>query len=1137
MAFSDDDLKLVMTVDPDTSAITKELDQLGGTVDKIADDGMEKITKSLKAQRDQIASANQLLGPRADLLKQEVANRWEMVEAQKALDDAKATEELNLRRPVATAPQSQAASSDISNPQQLLAQLKALDQQKEALKSIQSMLDPTLLTERVRLTEMERDLKAQLAVETIRQTMSDEAAVRKRINQEKELMQELGKLKELEDSIRKETEQQTEELTLQQDELQKVNAALEQQQEIVERLAVALDPSLIQRRIDLSEQEAEARAKIAAVEESLRSKVPTSSRAPDARRNAARELTSEINKQRDAQAALQAMDDPALTALRMRTRAEGDITAELQHQSEVAALRSKMDPDSIADTVRKQREMTEAQETYNAALKRADADPIRDAAKELTKEILQQREIRASLNALEDPALANLRARSDSEKSITAELQHQADLAAIRAQMEPKALADAVRRQRELTKAQEELSKAKSAEQHEQGRPGTFQRLFSDPGKALSDMAANASKFFSEMGSEFGKGGVGGVIDKTLGGGGEKEGGAGATNMLLGGILGGQGGGDVLGQVGGMLGTAIAGPAGAVVGEMVGKAVQGGIELPAKIVADGFALIGSSLNELSGTLGPIGMGLELASGAAEAFVGAVATVSPALASVIGPLAKLPAVLKGILETLTSFAGKASPASIMMFQYAIEDVQAVIGGSFLPVLRLMRDGVRLFGDTLATILPNFRQVGEAMTVFTNAFHEANMQIRASLAVIGPQIRTVLIDTIRQVSGVLAQLGPVIANMVSGGFNMLLRAMQTLSPIIVQVARAFVSVGPMIGGVVSSIVSTVAPLVQTALQYGSGLFNFVKGIVDIGIALGSLGIGNSVGVLMSIVDVLFKVSTTVVDVIGSITEAIGSVVSAIISPITALSSAFGELGSPIGILKAALDGVAATFRFVAGIIKFIADGINIVFEPVISGARQLGSAFREVFTLFSDIKQAIGELMSSIGSVFGDSIRGVISAFNPLKILGDVIRSIAGSVSAATRAIRAFLVSIGLLRPQAAPGVENSTGAAARPASMQGIEEYQRSLQLASYSEPGAVGSAEVPMLVSNISVFVQQIAEWTNNFTIPNLIAQLRGLVPSPTDPFGVNSTVANAVSNFFGGAPPTDWSSGASGGGTWGDGQ
>jgi hypothetical protein len=185
----------------------------------------------------------------------------------------------------------------------------------------------------------------------------------------------------------------------------------------------------------------------------------------------------------------------------------------------------------------------------------------------------------------------------------------------------------------------------------------------------------------------------------------------------------------------------------------IGPTVRGLNEAVAAIgggVAYGAA---QGLRGLQGHLGPVGLGFDVA-GAGLRGLGTAAGGIPFLGPVMGPLIKglsvLPAIFKDITSSLTDMAHKASPALFYSWSRALDDVQGVIGRTFLPVLGMMRDGVRLFGDVLANILPDQQEVYEALGELRAAFADAGQEVRAILAEVGPGIREALISGLKQLA---------------------------------------------------------------------------------------------------------------------------------------------------------------------------------------------------------------------------------------------------------------------------------------------------------------------------------------------------------------------------------------------------
>ncbi len=233
----------------------------------------------------------------------------------------------------------------------------------------------------------------------------------------------------------------------------------------------------------------------------------------------------------------------------------------------------------------------------------------------------------------------------------------------------------------------------------------------------------------------------------------------------------------MLGQMGGMIGASF-GPEFAIIGEKVGKMAGEAVEAPAKIVTGSLKLVQNALDGMAGSLGPIGAGLDLASSAADTFVSGVEKVSPALAAVIGPLAQVPAILKGILDTSTRFAGMASPGLLHQFEDAVSDSQAIIGHTFIPILRMMTEGVRLAGDALATILPNAQEMSDALGDFREVFRILGDEVRNVLTENGPLIREFLIANLKLLGAVLKDIIVPQILLVVRAFELLLSPLQIL-----------------------------------------------------------------------------------------------------------------------------------------------------------------------------------------------------------------------------------------------------------------------------------------------------------------------------------------------------------------------
>jgi hypothetical protein len=285
------------------------------------------------------------------------------------------------------------------------------------------------------------------------------------------------------------------------------------------------------------------------------------------------------------------------------------------------------------------------------------------------------------------------------------------------------------------------------------------------------------------------------------------QGAGGALGSVFGGIAGSGGaavpaGGQAAGQV---AGAAVGGGADAAAGALKGigmEAVAGPIGLavmaaeaaakvagelysvPFKGIASGLELVDKGLRGLQGPLGPVGVGLDAVAGGLESVrekLEAIPILGDVLGPTLGALAAVPAALKGILESLTGFAALASPAQFGQLSVVLRDVQAVLGHAFLPAMELMRHGIRLVGDVMASFLPNSREMRAALSDARGALRDVSAAVRQALGELGPEVRSQVLGFVRWVSGGVARLASVMVELVG--------PMTELSSIALELSRLF------------------------------------------------------------------------------------------------------------------------------------------------------------------------------------------------------------------------------------------------------------------------------------------------------------------------------------------------------------
>ena len=201
-------------------------------------------------------------------------------------------------------------------------------------------------------------------------------------------------------------------------------------------------------------------------------------------------------------------------------------------------------------------------------------------------------------------------------------------------------------------------------------------------------------------------------------------------------------------------------PVGALKG-LVGNLFGGGKQgLPAgfKVPADALAKAPPAKLGGAGVQGaPAGGGFNLAGlaakgaeggaaeGAAAGAGGAAGAAGPvgiavalAAAAAVKALQTVAAALNALKEVSLAFAAQANPKVVERYTLAWDDLQAVVGRSLIPVVELITQGVRLFGDVLASVLPTTQEMRAALAPLGDALKE----LRDVFAELAPYIKVTI-----------------------------------------------------------------------------------------------------------------------------------------------------------------------------------------------------------------------------------------------------------------------------------------------------------------------------------------------------------------------------------------------------------
>lgn len=260
--------------------------------------------------------------------------------------------------------------------------------------------------------------------------------------------------------------------------------------------------------------------------------------------------------------------------------------------------------------------------------------------------------------------------------------------------------------------------------------------------KTLGNALTNTYSFFKRPGvQQTISGAVGGYQASKAGGGNFAGNVAGAATGGLQAAAGAAGGPAAAAGVGAAIG----------IGKAIGKTMVTGLSAPAKLIGMVMTTLTGGLRELQGPLGPIGLGFNAVAKGGQLAAKTLGMVSPLFGKALGKSIDFvigPA--KELTTVLTQMAAVASPGTFKIWTMALEDVQGVIGQAVTPILQTMTEGVRLFGDVLATVLPDMSEMNAVLDEMRPDWEGLKNEIRAFASEFGPTIRNGIITIFRELA---------------------------------------------------------------------------------------------------------------------------------------------------------------------------------------------------------------------------------------------------------------------------------------------------------------------------------------------------------------------------------------------------
>jgi hypothetical protein len=194
-----------------------------------------------------------------------------------------------------------------------------------------------------------------------------------------------------------------------------------------------------------------------------------------------------------------------------------------------------------------------------------------------------------------------------------------------------------------------------------------------------------------------------------------------STQQLLGAVFGAFAGGGAGGALGAGAGGTMAGSIGAVAGAGLGGGQGGAVgAIGGQVAANVGGSLGVALSAWFAASKAIGTGLSVLGNALATLQGPLSVVGVGFNALNLVMPGVGKGLESVVKSLIEMTAKANPGIFQLWTFAINDLQAVIGHSFTPLLEELTSLVRFFGDLLNTILPSPAEMETLLAPLKDAF---------------------------------------------------------------------------------------------------------------------------------------------------------------------------------------------------------------------------------------------------------------------------------------------------------------------------------------------------------------------------------------------------------------------------------
>lgn len=311
------------------------------------------------------------------------------------------------------------------------------------------------------------------------------------------------------------------------------------------------------------------------------------------------------------------------------------------------------------------------------------------------------------------------------------------------------------------------------------------------------------------------------------------------------------------------------------------------------------------------------------------------------------------------------------SALLAMRDAVAGVLPQIGAAFAPL-----------GQVFAALGPSLAQIIPTVLEVATAFSPLSLVVQSVLPVL-PQLAGAFTTALSAILGAVQPILPVVAQLAGTLAGTLGQAIAQLAPVVAQLAQTF-------GGVLAQAITTLAPILAQVGQVVASLLPPLLQLAGTVLTALASAFAQILPALLPLVDVLGGVLLTIVQTLAPIITQLAGILAQLLPPIIALVAPIVEL------VATALTPLIAIFGDLIGaILPPLLDLLMAVIAPVAELAGQLASALAPVLQLVANlISGALAPILSTLIGWLSNLIGWV------LKLAGPVI---GGLTSALTRVI--------------------------------------------------------------------------------------------------------------------------------------